>query len=271
MIAASYHKAAVVLFLVTLPASALAWGREGHEIVAAIAQSMLTPRAASEADAVLAATGGESLVASSDWADRIRGQHRETGSWHFVDIEVGEAPYDPARDCKAGRCVVEKISQFEARLADARVDPETRGEALKWVVHLVGDVHQPLHTADRHDRGGNALRVSFHGRDLNLHEIWDTDLLKSLMGRQGVTAYAAALAKSITPAERAAWSGGTPADWANESHQVAERVAYGELPAGPIPEITPAYQRAAESAIELQLKKAGVRLARMLNEALASR
>jgi hypothetical protein len=259
---------ALLVLLIFSPASAFAWGRDGHEIVAAIAQSMLTPKASTQADALLAAAGGESFVTASDWADRIRGQHRETARWHFVDIEVGAGPYDPVRDCKRGACVVEKITEFTGRLADTRFDPETRGEALKWVIHLVGDIHQPLHTGDRHDRGGNAQHVVLHGRDLNLHEIWDTDLLESMMAKQHAVAYAAALARSITPAERAAWSKGAPADWANEAHAIAERVAYGLLAPGAMATITVEYEHAADAAIELQLKRAGVRLAWILNAEL---
>ncbi len=120
---------------------ALAWGRDGHQIVATIAQSLLTPQARTQADALLAAAGGESFVAASDWPDRIRRERPETARWHFVDIEVGAGLYDEARDCPRWACAVAKIDDFRAELADSHLDPERRGEALKWLIHLVGDIH----------------------------------------------------------------------------------------------------------------------------------
>ena len=259
---------AFALLAAGVPSTAHAWGRDGHQIVAAIAQALMTPRARAQAEALLAAAGGESLVAASDWADRIRRERPETARWHFVDIEVGGGPYVESRDCPRRACVVAKIEDFRAELANERLDPERRGEALKWLVHLVGDVHQPLHAADRHDRGGNDLRVLMDGRERRLHEIWDVDLVKLARGPRSDAAYAAALAASTTGAERREWSRGTPEDWANEAHGLAESVAYGMLPAGDMPTIEPGYQRAAEAAVELQLQRAGVRLAAVLNAEL---
>ena len=251
-----------------IPTQAGAWGRDGHRVVAEIALRFMTPAARSQADALLAAAGGESLVAASDWADRIRRERRDTAPWHFVDIEVGSGPYVDARDCRGRSCVVDKIEDFRAELADRRLDPERRGEALKWLVHLVGDVHQPLHAADRHDKGGNALEVDFEGKERRLHEIWDVELVKLARGARSDAEYAAALSRSITPADRATWSQGSPAAWANESHELAERVAYGELQPGPRPAITAAYERDAVRVVDVQLERAGVRLAALLNGAL---
>jgi len=260
--------AAIMLLLQLAPTAAYAWGRDGHQIVAAIAQSLLTPRVVAQADALLAGAGGESFVAVSDWADRIRRERPETGPWHFVDIEVGAGPYDEARDCPRRACVVAKIEDFHAELADTRLDPERRGEALKWLIHLVGDIHQPLHTADHHDRGGNDLRVVIDGIDHSLHGIWDVDLVKLAKGRESDGAYAAEMTGTISAADRSAWSRGSAPDWANEAHAIAERIAYGELTPGPRPEITPAYKRDAIRAVNLQLERAGVRLAAMLNAVL---
>jgi hypothetical protein len=173
----------VALHVAVDPVPARAWGRDGHQIVAALAQSLLTPRARAEADALPAVVGGESFVAASNWPDRIRRERPETARWHFVDIEVGSGPYDEARDCPHRAWATAKIEDFRAELADARLDPERRGEALRWLIHMVGDVHQPLHAADRHDRGGNDLKVSVSGAsgrssETNLHRFWDVDLVQ---------------------------------------------------------------------------------------------
>jgi hypothetical protein len=229
---------------------------------------MLTPNAHPKAGALLAAAGGESFIVASDWADRIRRDRPETASWHFVDVEVGSGSYNEARDCLARACVVAKIEDFRAELADARLEPERRGEALKWLIQLIGDMHQPLHAGDRHDRGGNDQRVILDGREHRLHGIWDIDLVKLVRGPHSDTAYAVRLARTIDAAERSSWSTGSPVDWANEAHGLAERVAYGALPAEAVPTVGPEYERAAGQAVELQLRRAGVRLAAVLNAAL---
>jgi hypothetical protein len=259
---------ALVLLVAIDPAPANAWGRDGHEIVATIAQSLLTPRARAQADALLATAGGESFVAVSDWADRIRRERPETAPWHFVDIEIGAGPYNEARDCPRRACVVAKIDDFRAELADTRLDPERRGEALKWLIHSVGDVHQPLHAADRHDHGGNGLHVAIDGRERNLHEVWDVELIKLAKGRESDSAYAEELTGAISAGDRSTWARGSAADWANEAHSIAERIAYGELSAGLRPTLTFAYQGDAIRAVNLQLERASVRLATVLNAAL---
>jgi len=260
--------AALALLLGVNPAPANAWGRDGHQIVATIAQSLLTSRARAQADALLAVAGGESFVAVSDWPDRVRRERPETAPWHFVDIEVGAGPYDEARDCPRRACVVAKIEDFRVELADTRLDPESRGEALKWLIHLLGDIHQPLHAADRHDHGGNGQRVFLDGHEHKLHGIWDTDLVKRARGRRGDAEFVDTLLAIITPAERSRWSTGNAASWAHEAHALAEKVAYGELPAGVAPIIDARYERDAEQVIGLQLERAGVRLAAVLNAAL---
>ena len=260
---------ALALFAALAPGPASAWGRDGHQIVAAIALQYMTPRARAQADALRAAAGGESFVIASDWADRIRRQHPETARWHFVDIEVGAGPYNEARDCPKRACAAAKIGDFHAELGDTQLDPERRGVALKWLIHLLGDVHQPLHAADRHDRGGNDLRVFLNGRQKRLHEIWDVELVTLARGPRSDEAFAAALARAITADERSTWSRSGPADWADEAYGLAEQISCGmPPPSSDVPVIGPDYERIAEHAIDLQLQRAGVRLASVLNEAL---
>ncbi len=132
-------------------------------------------------------------------------------------------------------------------------------------MHFVGDVHQPLHASDNDDRGGNEVRVEFVGRRTNLHAVWDTGIL-ALAVNGDERSYALNLARQIGPADILAWQTGTPEQWANESHDIATKVIYGELPhAGRLPA---SYERAVLPIVDRQLERAGVRLAWILNDAL---
>src|SRR5258708_8054876 len=142
---------AAALFLVLgLPAPALAWGSEGHRIVAEIAEQYLEPATAHQVRELLAIENASTLAQVSTWADEIRPQRRETAPWHFVDIPVHPpastpAAYDAARDCPRGDCVVAAIGRFAAVLRDKSAAPRDRLEALKFLVHFFPAIHHPLH------------------------------------------------------------------------------------------------------------------------------
>jgi hypothetical protein len=278
-----------LMTVVATPGSASAWGYEGHEVVAAIAQRYLTPMVRARVDTMLAADT-DTLTAhdmedESTWADRYRSAgHPETGAWHFVDIELDHpdlasacfdfpasgplAPQGPAQDC-----IVDKLTEFTRELGDAATPPAERLLALKYVLHFVGDIHQPLHAADNHDKGGNCVLISLGGaRTVNLHSYWDTAVVEAL-GPDPQT-IAATLERDITPQRKATWQAGDPKSWALESFGVARASAYtlGSRPGcngdqAPI-SLTPAYAASARQAAAMQLEKAGVRLAWVLNRAL---
>ena len=150
---------AVLVLLAGTAGPALAWGYEGHRIVAEIAEQYLEPLTVRQVRELLALENATTLAEVSTWADEIRPRRPETAPWHFVDIPVHPAPgtsaaYDAARDCPRGDCVVAAIERFAAVLRDKDAAPRRRLEALKWVVHFVADIHQPLHCADDNDRGG---------------------------------------------------------------------------------------------------------------------
>ena len=282
--------AAAGLALAALPAPASAWGFEGHEIVAALARARLTPAVRAKVDAILAGDAdtltAPDMEARATWADAWRGAgHRERASWHFVDLELDHPDLDaacfgrpapggaPASTGPARDCVVDKLDAFTRELAAAGTAPEERLLALKYVLHFVGDVHQPLHAADHQDRGGNCVRISLGGqRTSNLHAFWDTGVLEPL--GPDPDAAAAALSAAITPDEARAWARGSAADWARESYGVARAVAYTlGTPAGcgredaPTP-LPAGYADRALAAARIQLERAGVRLAWVLNTAL---
>jgi S1/P1 Nuclease len=257
--------------LLLLPGRALAWGSEGHHIVADIAEQYLESATAQQVHELLAVENVTTLAAVSTWADDIRTQRPETAPWHYVNIPInppnGTPPaYDPRRDCEKDDCVVAAIGRFETALRDKAAPPRQRLEALKWLVHLVGDINQPLHCADNQDRGGNDVHVDFMGWRTNLHAVWDSGILAAAHIRDE-RAYALELAHSISPAEAEKWRSGTPADWADDSYGVARNLIYGVWPHDPgaLPD---SYEQKGIYVVQVQLEKGGVRLAAVLNEAL---
>ena len=165
----------IALSLWTTPAQA--WGSQGHQVIAGLALSQLTPKARAEVDKLLALEPGKTLVSLSTWAD----EHRSpaTARWHYVNFPRDSCSYLPQRDCPDGQCVVAAIDrQTEVLKSDA--PPEKRLNALKYLVHLVGDVHQPLHAGYLDDKGGNTYQLQAFMRGSNLHAFWDSGLIKNL-------------------------------------------------------------------------------------------
>lgn len=255
-----------------LPSGAWAWGGEGHRIIALIAADRLTPAARAEVSELLGGDARASMEEVSTWADEIRRDRPATGPWHYVNIEISTNGYDAARDCPAGDCVVAQVQKDERIIADHQLAKPVRAEALRFLIHFVGDLHQPLHCADNHDRGGNEVRVLVGAEETNLHAVWDTNVVAAL--GQNPDQVASSLGAQIGPGEAKSWSRGAPADWANETFGIAKRVIYSALPGEggtTAPIILPQDYAARERSVTAaQLEKAGVRLAALLNTALGS-
>src|SRR5690606_18021833 len=149
------------------------WGGMGHRVIARVAASRLSPATRREVRRLL---GNESLAKVSTWADEVRRDRPATAPWHYVNIPIYDSVYRPERVCRDG-CVISALEQQLALLADRSLPRTERAEALKWVVHLVGDMHQPMHVGDRGDRGGNDTRITWDTLPGNLHGLWDTGLL----------------------------------------------------------------------------------------------
>ena len=262
------------------------WGPEGHAIVADMAQQHLTPAAAADVASLLRLEGLDRLDQVSSWADANRDAFPGTGSWHYVDIPLQADGYQSARDCPQANCVVARLAQFAHVLADHAAAPQARLQALKWVVHLMGDIHQPLHAEDNRDKGGNAVQVQFFGRGSNLHAMWDGGILRHALSlhpgpdysfdHAAVQVEAMQLDSAITPAQRAAWApaGLVPqldhlaAGWADESHRLAQQVAYVDIAKPYGLAWSQRYQDKAWPAVRTRLEQAAVRLAEVLNESL---
>ena len=167
----------LVATYILAPPSSFAWGREGHEVIVILAMHYVRKGTAVRVRELL---GSESLGEASFWADEYRHDHPDTGPWHYIDIPLGDAGIDMARECPKGRCVIAKTEEFLAVLKDPKADRSAKVQALKFVIHFVADLHQPLHCKDDGDKGGNARHVIFDGHPDNLHWVWDTGLLQHI-------------------------------------------------------------------------------------------
>lgn len=249
----------VVVFLTATPLAA--WGPVGHRVVAAVAESQLTPAAKAK---VKAMNGSGMLVAVATTADAIRDARPETKEWHFVDIPISVDTYDESRDCQDDDCIVKRIEEFRGVLGHAGASKAERKEALMFLVHFVGDIHQPLHASDDNDRGGNDVKLKFGGKNRNLHSIWDSGIIEN-------TASQSVLISRITQRIQAGEddAAGDAEDWANESHQLGED-AYAQVlkKLGGDRKISKQELKTDGKIIEDQLLRAGVRLAKVINEAL---
>ncbi len=246
---------------------AKAWGPEGHAVVADVADAHLTPKAKAAVKKLL---GHSSMAGVSSWADTIRQQRPETYNWHFVDIEVENKDYIPSRDCPAsakGDCAIAAIARFRSTLADAKASKAQRVEALKFLIHFIGDIHQPLHCADHHDKGGNDVLVKYCGQGTNLHHAWDSDLITSTgLAEAEYRAHIEGYVDGLTTEQVSQIQAGTPTDWVLESHALAVDDSY-KVPTGG--DLCGIYADTNLSVIDEQLARGGLRLAAVLNGILA--
>jgi hypothetical protein len=269
-----------LLLLVTLvPVDAFAWGSKGHSVVAELAQRGLSPNVAAQIRQLnFSAPLREIASVADDWrSEESKGlRPGDTGPLHYSNIPNDKATFDRARDCKDDQCVVAAIERYTAILGDKTQPRDKRREALIYVVHFMGDLHQPLHAAggivpDEEngalvpDRGGNLVKVRLFGVETNLHSAWDSMLID--WGPQTVDAYVDHLqryemrGRSVEELQR-----GTLVDWFNESHYAAVHHAYdvGDGYLGG------EYAQKSIGIIYERLLKGGLRLRKVLEEALTA-
>lgn len=253
-------------------ANAFAWGQEGHSIIGEVAQHRLNPQATAEVFRLLGTN--HSLASVGSWADDVRDERPETYNWHFVDIPLAETKYDADKHCKLsdkGDCVVAELERLKQDLRCAPTDDQKR-DALRYAVHFIGDIHQPLHTVDE-ARGGNDITVQvrlagaktcrggpcpIRPTSSNFHAVWDSTLIKATTWSWG--AY-------VDRLEAQNVDGGAPAQWAEETHREA-RYVWDQLPESRV--IDDAYYAKILPSLDRQLGLAGLRLAHYLNEAYIS-
>jgi nuclease S1 len=260
-----------LVLVLTSTREAWAWGAHGHRIATRVAEGRLTPEARAAIRGLL--HEGDTLVELANWADH-EGHDAVPGSaaWHYVNVPITATRYDP-RDCPGGNCVVARIKHFRNVLADPRAPLRERQRALLFLVHLVEDVHQPLHVGDNRDRGGNLTQIQFLGGGTNLHRIWDSELIDAIDRNE--RAWAGRINPLLTPENVQSWSRGGVEDWATESLRDAQSAYH--FPAGSRQALVSGirldrdYTAFAQPIIERRLAQAGVRLANELNAVFAAR
>jgi len=266
---------AILLLVSLVPAQVIAWGPKGHAVVADVAASRLTPQTRSNLKLLL---GEASLASIASWGDEVRKQREESFGWHFVDIPKNAAGFSDTRDCFRPQdkhkgadtdhqnCVVDRIEMFAKVLGSENASREERIEALKWVVHFVGDIHQPLHAVEE-ARGGNDIKLAAFGGEkcgdwpCNLHWVWDSILLEHTGYSEAE--YVSRVEKLICNKHLESKAGGGPVDWANESHLQARQIIERNATA-----IDERYYEAYIGLVDEKLGLAGLRLAALLNETL---
>jgi hypothetical protein len=250
--------AVVFALLLSAPSSLFAWGPNGHRIVGRIAMNHLTDEAARAVECLL---GPEGLDQVSTWPDEIRSDPnwKKADPWHFISIDDAETLETTARD-PAGD-VLEAIQRFTAVLRDPQATRESKQEALRFLVHFVGDIHQPLHVGRRADRGGNSIKVMWFKEESNLHSVWDSGMIDN---EKLSFSELAAFIDHPTLQELQTWQSAPPADWANESK--AERDRVYQIGDGKL-----SYEYAYKNTplVKRRLLQGGVRLAGLLNSIFA--
>jgi len=294
--------ALLLLALAVTPAAA--WGPVGHRAVGAIADELLSPAAQAAVAGLLAddrdrdgrPSRRHTLAEVANWADEIRRGPADHPRWHYDDMPVCERAGSPSSWCARGECASAKEAEQLALLADARRSRTERNEALKWVVHLTADLHQPLHAADL-AQGGNKILVAPYGRsrqrpstpasghehEESLHAFWDTRLVTLALHPHAGQIPAASLQRllELARAQDPALVAASPGQWAAESNEIARSFALNiegigcdapaEADALPVVNLSRAYVTRGKQIVEDRLALAGARLAHVLDEAFAER
>lgn len=275
------RRLALLLLALAISPAALAWSALGHRLVGELAERHLTPAAEAQVKLLLAGEPEPTLAGVANWADQLRdnnpGEFKRTSRWHYINTPPGTCAYVPARDCPDGNCVIGAIQAQRAILADRSQPLAARRDALKFLVHFVGDVHQPMHANNHTDKGGNDFQISLrtalepeaYARKLyvngvmgtNLHAIWDYYIL----GSEGLDTqqYARRLdALPWPPLPTSPVSG--PDAWAGESCRLIQ--ARHLYPDGH--SLDGSYLDAMRPLAEQRIRQAAYRLALLLDTAL---
>jgi nuclease S1 len=243
--------------LLAVPTQAMAWGRTGHAVIGDIAEVQLTPVALAQARQLLALDGAQHLSDVASWADHVR--NTPGSPKHGVRLHFG-GPVTPD-NCHSHFCVIGGINYYESVLANTSQSAQQREVALKYVVHLVGDVHQPLHcVVEAYSR----TPVIFEGKEQTLHQVWDAGIISEHGGDP------AQIAHELLNSNLKVYTGGTPTDWAVESRDVAQKEIFADVVGASqtVYTLPPDYSKRHWPLAAQRLLQAGDRLAILLNKAL---
>jgi len=255
-----------------IPAPALAWGKTGHRVVAAIADTQLSGLTRAHIREILG--GAESLDEAANWPDEMRADpapfwQKTSTPWHYVTLDGITYDHAPSQGD-----ALEALARFTRTLKDPNASLADKQLALRFVVHLVGDLHQPLHVGKCCDKGGNDVKVTFFGKPTNLHAVWDSALVDD--EQLSFTELAAKLVRHTSDEDVIAWWDINPRDWISESAQYRDTLypTAADKPRAPtdkksqeppVPDLSYSYVYKFTPLMEQRLSQAGVRLAAYLN------
>ena len=245
---------AALLWAASMPA--FPWGPQGHRVAGALTVEYLSPAALAEVEALL---GSESLADASTWADRMRDSpspfwQKTAGPYHYVTVRSGKSYSEIGPPGKGDS--VTALAEFGQTLTDPAASRAHRQLALRFSVHIIQDLHQPLHVGNGRDRGGNNVKLKLRGKSTNLHRVWDSSIL-AVAGRSDRD-WVARLSR-ITPQQARDWTEADPLAWIAESASLREQI----YPEHSI--IDDDYLRRWLPKVELRLQQSAVRTAAWLN------
>jgi hypothetical protein len=256
-----WKKLLIAVAVMYAPLQTMAWGDKGHRIAGQIASSYLTPKARAAIRAIL---GNESVAMSSTWADFIKSDpnYSYLSSWHYIDFDKplnypemqGYLKQDTSVDAYT------KLQFMIGELKKKNLAQDKKLLYLRMVIHIVEDIHQPMHTAHTDDKGGNDFKVNWFNEPSNLHSVWDSKLIE--FQNLSYTEYTAAI-NFTTPAQRAVWQKEPMSKWLFDSKEIAEKVYAGTKRDD---KLGYQYNFKFIGTVNQQLVKAGVHLAGLLNQ-----
>jgi len=245
------------------------WGRDGHKAICLMAWWDMKPETRSAVRSLLATNRAfDRFMESCLWADQVRGSDPAYDRYttaHYVNLPRDATSFNLERDCGNTFCAVEAVTESLAVLENSDSPPKARLNALKFLAHFAGDLHQPMHAGYAFDRGGNDTAVTAFGEPSNLHRVWDSVLIERSWASW--VDMASHLYFDITDADREAWDSLNPARWAEESHAILRETAYDFGAHG---EVDEDYRAKNITIIETRMQMAAIRLARLLDAALAT-
>lgn len=271
----------IILVLCFISFEALPWGATGHRVVGEIAELYLTKKAYKNIQFILK---GESLARAANWPDEIKSEpetYSHTYNWHYTEWPENNEQHDHEHN---GGKLIPAIDDNLKVLKNPKSTQSEKAFALRFVVHLIGDIHQPLHVGNGLDQGGNACKVVFQGINSNLHRVWDEDMIN--FTKLSFTEMTKFILDTTTKNDVQKIQSGTPLDWARESKELRNLVypseitptpdqsyAYknycridSEVPIHLMPILGYQYSYKFMPIVERRLKEAGMRLAKLLNE-----
>jgi hypothetical protein len=254
------------IFFVVVAIVLISWGSVGHHAIGKIAERHLTPAAQAAVHELL---GNESLADIASWADEVRPtpEYRQTEPWHYINEPSGLSFDEFERQVERGdgMNVYKALLAQEKAVSDVKTTKQQKAEALKFIVHFVGDMHQPMHVSHAEDKGGNTIQVNFDGKGTNLHSLWDSKLIDRFASNYQELADKV---DHATPAQIGQWQKDAPIKWAWESYEISSKL-YTEVDAMRSRSIGDAYYQEHIGNVEQRLEQAGVRLAGVLNNLFA--